>query len=92
MLNIFVGEAFASRALGQTDTFAQRTIVSLAISSIQILDRRTAADAYWHAALLGAERPALLNYYSRVRSAAAKTPSDAKKLYPPAAPIRKELS
>ncbi len=49
MLDVFVGEAFATRALSQTDTFAQRAIISFRVGGIEVLHRCTAGDAYWHA-------------------------------------------
>jgi hypothetical protein len=64
MLDIFVGEAFAARALGQADTFARRAIVGFAVSSVEILNRCAAADAYRHAAWPNVAPAALLNCQS----------------------------
>lgn len=48
MFHVFVCEAFAARALGQSDPFAQRTVIGFAVGRVQVADRGAAGDAYWH--------------------------------------------
>lgn len=49
VLDILVGEPLAVRALGQADPFAQGAVIGLAVDRVQVLDGRTAGDAYRHA-------------------------------------------
>lgn len=45
MLDVFIGEPLASRALGQADTLRQ---VCLAMRGVQVGDRIGAFYTYWH--------------------------------------------
>lgn len=51
MLNIFVGESFAIGALRQAYPFTKRTIIRLAVNSVEVFDGSAAGDAYRHACL-----------------------------------------
>lgn len=48
VLDIFVGESLAARALCQSDSLSQGSIVSFAVGRVEMLNWSTAADAYWH--------------------------------------------
>jgi hypothetical protein len=48
MLDVFVGEAFAARALRQTHAFAKGPIICAAVGAVQMRDRVRAFDADGH--------------------------------------------
>jgi hypothetical protein len=48
MLDVFVGEAFASWTLRETDAFSQRLVVGFAVSGVEIGNRVAALDADGH--------------------------------------------
>jgi hypothetical protein len=48
MLDIFVGKALATRALRQSNTFSQRTIVRFAVGGVERVDWKSAFNAYRH--------------------------------------------
>lgn len=48
MLDVFVGEAFAARALGQADALAEGVIVGLAVGGVEVGDGIGAFDADGH--------------------------------------------
>lgn len=48
VLDVFVGEALAPRALRQPHALAQRPVIRCAVGVVQLLDRIRALDAYWH--------------------------------------------
>ncbi len=48
MLDVFVGESFAARALRQPHAFAEAAVVSLAVFVVEALDGVAALDADWH--------------------------------------------
>lgn len=45
MLDIFVREAFTSRALRQTDALSKRLVIGLAVGGVEILHGEAASDA-----------------------------------------------
>jgi hypothetical protein len=48
VLHIFVCKALAMWTLCQTNTFAQRTIISFAVRGVEVFDWSAAGNAYWH--------------------------------------------
>jgi len=48
MLDVFVGEALAARALGEPDAFAQRPVIRLAVCRVQLVDRIATFNTYGH--------------------------------------------
>lgn len=48
MLDVFVGETLAARALGQADALAERVIVGLAVGGVKVGDGIGAFDADRH--------------------------------------------
>jgi len=48
MLDIFVGESLASRTLRQSHAFTKRTVVGLAIGSVESVDWKSTFNAYRH--------------------------------------------
>jgi len=48
MLDVFVGESFAARALREADTFAERSIICFAVCRVQIRELVAAFYANGH--------------------------------------------
>jgi hypothetical protein len=57
VLDIFVGEPLAPRALRQTHALAERTVICLAVCRIEMRDWIATFNAYWHGASLWIEGP-----------------------------------
>ena len=57
MLDIFVGESFAARTLGQTHSLSKRAVVSLAISCVKLMDWVATFNANWHGILRASCKP-----------------------------------
>lgn len=69
MLDIFVGESFAARTLGQTHSFSKRAVISLAVRGVKLVNWVATFNANWHGILRAFCKPTEEKWYDGRASA-----------------------